>query len=359
MVWLVIIILNLLSWFSESFSTWYVDHITMIWVNTYSRLTGLVPISVGEIMLTAGIVLIILLVIFLILHIFLRKRRKYVSFAKGYYKTIICIFTVIVLLMTLNCQILYHAAFIDPNPQKDSRRYTIEELQILRDHIVEKCNEYSVLMDRGSDGYVVYSGDMQQTAKDSLCGISGIYPKLSGFYPDVKTMIYSPLMCQMYMAGYYFPFSLEANCNGYMYIMNFPSTYCHELSHLHGYIYEDEANFISFLACINSDDDFFRYSGYLSVLNYVYNAYWDYIEDWDAYALQPQTNELVDRDNIFLTEDIWHKVEEESVLDTETVDEISDNFTDATLKVNGVSDGMASYSRVVGLLLEYYDGILY
>ena len=37
----------------------------------------------------------------------------------------------------------------------------------------------------------------------------------------------------------------------------------------------------------------------------------------------------------------------------------SNQFTETTLVINGVSDGMKSYSRVVQLLLEYYDGILY
>ena len=41
---------------------------------------------------------------------------------------------------------------------------------------------------------------------------------------------------------------------------------------------------------------------------------------------------------------------------TEIVEEVSDTFTDTTLKLNGVSDGMVSYSRVVRLLLQYYNG---
>lgn len=71
------------------------------------------------------------------------------------------------------------------------------------------------------------------------------------------------------MMGYYFPFSMEANYNGTMYIVNKPSVICHEFAHLKGFMQEDEANLIGYLACINSDDAFFRYSGYMGVLNYV------------------------------------------------------------------------------------------
>ena len=56
---------------------------------------------------------------------------------------------------------------------------------------------------------------------------------------------------------------MEANYNDVMYIMNKPDTFCHELAHLRGYIYEDEANFIGYLACVESEDAFFQYAGYL------------------------------------------------------------------------------------------------
>ncbi len=61
-------------------------------------------------------------------------------------------------------------------------------------------------------------------------------------------------------------------------------------------------------------------------------------------------------DNIFLTEESWKKVEDNAVIETETVKKAADTFVDTTLKVNGVGDGKASYNRVVELmLLEYYS----
>ena len=73
-------------------------------------------------------------------------------------------------------------------------------------------------------------------------------------------------MCQMYMCGYYFPFSMEANYNDVMGIMKKPAI-CAMNWRISGDISnEDEANFIAFLACVESDDAAFQYSGYLSVL---------------------------------------------------------------------------------------------
>lgn len=130
------------------------------------------------------------------------------------------------------------------------------------------------------------------------------------------------------MLGYYFPFSMEANYNKVAYVTNLPVTMCHELAHLKGYIQEDEANFIGFLACISSDDLLFQYSGYLSVLNYVNNDFYEAVgEDYERYMAEVQIDRQVYEDAVFV---------------------------ETSLKLNGVDDGMVAYSRVVDLLLQWY-----
>lgn len=157
------------------------------------------------------------------------------------------------------------------------------------------------------------------------------------------------------MLGYYFPFSMEANYNDVAYILNQPSSMCHELAHLRGYIFEDEANFISYIACVESDDIIFQYSGYLSVLNYLDNDFYRAINgNRDRYYEQVPIKEQVHIDNVFVKDEEWERINGKAVLDTELVDEVSDAFIDTTLKVNGVSDGAVSYSRVVNRLLQYY-----
>lgn len=360
-IWLITAALNAAAFLIPGFANWYIGHITPLIVSSYGRLTGLVPFSVGEIMLTIAVALVCATVLGALLLIFLHRSGVFKKFVFGLFKADIVIITIVALIMTLNCSILYRADTVDPNPDTETRQYTAGELLALRNHIVSKCNEYSELIERGEDGYAVYNGDLQETAKASMQNIASIYPGLSGFYPDVKLMMYSSLMSQMYMEGYYFPFSMEANVNSMTYIVNKPEAFCHELSHLHGFIFEDEANFLSFLACTESGDDFFIYSGYMKALNYVVNAFSPYVSSMneEERASFVKTNELVNKDNIFLTSEMWETVESGSLLSTETVSKASNSFTDTTLKLNGVSDGIASYSRVVGLLLEYYDGILY
>ena len=57
-----------------------------------------------------------------------------------------------------------------------------------------------------------------------------------------------------------------------------------------------------------------------------------------------------------MSEESRAAVEKHAIFDTETVRSAADTFIDQNQKLNGISDGKASYTRVVGLLLSYYSG---
>ena len=277
-------------------------------------------------------------------------------------------------LMTLNCTILYHAtpfsekyfaiekATDDVNENTDTGNtaetkkgtYTLQDLTALR-NMVEKCNELSGQMQRTEEGEIIYEGNMRKKAISDMQALGETYDALQGFYPMPKPLYFSDFVSQQYMLGYYFPFSMEANYNKVAYVTNLPVTMCHELAHLKGYIQEDEANFIGFLACISSDDLLFQYSGYLSVLNYVNNDFYEAVgEDYERYMAEVQIDRQVYEDAVFVRKEDWDRIEKEAVVDTEVVDAVSTGFVETSLKLNGVDDGMVVYSRVVDLLLQWY-----
>lgn len=348
----------IISWLSTSFSDWYTDNIFPIWINTYGRFTSLFPFSVGEIMIFAGVLWLAILLVFLLILLVMffsclfKKNTNFFhtpNVIKKYLKATSWILTIVYLIMNLNCFVLYHCTQIPSN-----QSYTLEDLTLLRDHIVTILNESSTNFDRDDSGNIIYSGDMQEEAILSLQNLSGSYPRAKGYQVTPKILASSVFMSQQYMQGYYFPFSMEANINGLMSIGNKPFTMCHELAHTRGYIYEDEANLIGFFACINSDDAFFKYSGYLSVLNYVNNAFYKSV-DLETYKSHIKVSDLVWYDDEFLTSDAWNYVNSHSLFSTETVKEAADTFVDTSLKVNGVKEGKLSYDHVVDLLITYYD----
>lgn len=405
-----ILVLNIAAWNSTAFCDWYIAHIFPIWVNTYGRLTGIFPFSVGEWLILAGLILLAAAAVLAVpclgcgavrlARICGRKfgggapadgrgseearrtgRKDFLGFVAGFYRFFGWTLTAVCLIMTLNCLILYHASTFSRHYfGEDDGEYTSVELVALYNRVAEECNRLAGEMQRNEAGEVVYSGlrgteisvrdaagwekglaEMADEAVGLMQELGKQYPQLDGWYPRPKAMLFSDFMCQQYMQGYYFPFSMEANYNDVMHILNIPSTMCHELAHLRGYIYEDEANFIGYLACVQSENSFFQYAGYLSVLNYLYNDIYklrttapDAYERTVAEIAPVAVSEQVWKDNIFVADAEWDRINGKALLDTEFVDAAADVFVDTNLKVNGVSDGMFSYNRVVRLLMQYY-----
>ena len=143
------------------------------------------------------------------------------------------IFLALVWVMTCNCFLLYHSSAFEDRymEQVRSENYSKAELAVLRDYIVVNANELAEQMERDADGYLIYKGDMNQAAVEAMQQVGTDYGRLQGYYPQPKEIYFSELLSQTYRMGYYFPFSMEANYNGTMYIVNKPSVICHEFAH--------------------------------------------------------------------------------------------------------------------------------
>lgn len=370
------VVINVFAWNSTAFCDFYVSRIFPIWLNTYGKWTSGFPFSVGEIMIVLAVALLcvfVMLCLVAVIFLFHKKEQKkkqdwtvkaeykWLRFQKvfrNYSAFFACLLVAITWIMTLNCYILYHCTTFEEKYWQDviaKEEYTIEELGQLRDFVVTRVNQYSKMMERDENGLIIYDGNMEEEAIRAMQNLGEEYPQLAGYYTTPKKISASEFLSQQYMKGYYFPFSLEANYNDVMYIMSKPATMCHELAHTKGFIYEDEANLIGFLACLHSDDILFQYSGYLSVLTYIDN---DFIKSIDhnkaIYDSHVKISSQVKKDRVFLTEDAWTKVEKKAVISTETLKKASDTFTNTTLVLNGIEQGSASYREVVGLLLDYY-----
>lgn len=372
-----VIMLNYLAWRSREFCDWYIDHIFPVWLNTYARLTSALSISVGEIMLILAVGITAFGIGFFIYNLI--RRGKYTTGLLKYGRTYAWIVLVVGYVMTLNCFILYHATgfsqkymvketgtmVVDMSDTavvevdtKGKSAYTRKNLATLRDYLVEQCNTLADQIDRDEQGTAVYSGDLIAESVHAMEAMGQQYDRLSGYYVTPKYLKCSEFFSQQFIMGYYFPFSMEANINSVMYITNVAPTVCHELAHTKGFIFENDANMIGYLACIQSDDTFLQYCGYLSVLNYVNNDFYKSVNK-STYKKHVRISDRVADDNVFLTREDWQAVEKKAVVKTSTVKKVSNNFLNTNLKLNGVDEGIQQYNEVVNLLLDYYDGILY
>jgi len=351
----VMIILNIVSWMSTGFSDFYVMYIFPYISSAFSFISGIFPFSIGEIMIIALIILafvgIPLFVILIIVRADSRKRTA------GIFTSAVLFITVFIISTeTLNCFIMYHCTTFSERyfNTSDHRRSDLIKLYKI---LIDETNDLADQIARDENGSFILTDDVNECAKDAMKKASENYPQLKGYYPDAKAVMNSYLMSQAGLMGIYFPFSLEANYNADMCPVNLPNTICHEYAHLKGVIQEDEAGFIAFIASSMSASADFRYSGYLNALEYVHNQiYQNNITE--AYYLTDTISENVKHDLFsFLPESYWEENKEKEIISTETIDTISSSAADTSLKMNGVEDGIESYSRIVDLMLDYYKSI--
>ena len=373
-----VVIVNVLSWYSEGFGDKIRRSVFQVTQYIQGHISSVFSFSVGEFLLFLAVLLLLgglVLSVVCCVELCLKKvsgreedggeswgrLRRIAGGVRRYFYVLAWIGGVMGIIMSINCFVLYHcSSFQESYMPVREREYTVGELALVRDHVVRQCNELAECMERDENGEISYGEDMGQRGIEQMQRLGQEYPLLSGYYPTPKKFTFSGFFSQQYMMGYYFPFSMEANYNDVMYIANVPATICHELAHVKGFIYEDDANFIGFLACTSSEDAFFRYSGYLSVLDYLNADLYESLgKSKEAYLSYERCSDLVQRDNVFLTQRAWAEVESRAVLETETVKRASQSFLETNLQANGIEEGTASYGDVVEQLLRYYDGVLY
>ena len=337
---------------SNSFADFYADNIFHYISVPYAFFSGLFPFSLGEIMIVALLLLFVLgIPALLIILIFCKKlRKKAASFSLT---LVMWILAFVCGVQSLNCFSLYGCTRFSER-YFPSSEHNSEQLKQLYAMLISEANELAEEVPRDENGVFTLTVDPDTECKKAMLKISDKYPQLKGYYPRPKPILFSYFMSQTGTSGMYFPFSMEANYNADMVSGIKPSVICHEYAHLKGFMQEDEANFISFAATQESDCVEVRYSGCLDALEYVNNEIFtsgtDLGDDWKL-GISPKVQSDWYR---FLPDNYWEENEEKEVFSTETVSTVSDSVSDSSMKLNGVEDGIQSYSRMVNLLLDYY-----
>ena len=161
-------------------------------------------------------------------------------------------------------------------------------------------------------------------------------------------MLLSKPMSYAHLLGMYSYYTGEANINMDFPDYTLPFTCAHEMSHQRGIAKEDEANFMAFLVCLESDDPYIRYSGYLGVYEYVINAL--YKADKDLYSELIGTLDRKIRYELIAYSDFFEKYRES------TASKVTGTVNDTFLKSQGQQAGTLSYDLVTELAVAYYCG---
>ena len=345
------------------FAEWYAVHIYQKLTAVTGRVTGLAPFSVVEIGLYVLLILLPVTGIGAVVKSvrFGQGGENALCWASGLFLTA----SALLFLYAANCGVNYQRESFSEKTGLAAKQYTAEELKQVCLWLTEEVNALAGQVERGGSGEMILAAPAEEkqdaaaaeyeemplqvlgdTAVQAMTDLAEEYPDMKGYYPHPKPVCVSEILSYQNLSGVYSPFTIEANYNADMVDYNIPFTLCHELSHLRGFMQEEEANFIAFLACIGSDNRDFEYSGYLTGWVYCMNALrradaeeWQQVREWLDEAAEADLRE---------NSRFWEYYDG-------AVAEVSDKVNDTYLKANGQSEGVQSYGRMVDLIIAYAE----
>ncbi len=357
--------INLMYRNSTVFATEYSNNVYPYIVKVLGFVFSIVPFSVFELLIIVaigGLLFFLGKLIYLLIKYHTKSTRFYFLYHfKKYLLNLICIVLVCLCVYSLTCGINYYRIPFSTCANFKLKTHSKEELKALCSILVEDANKYSQLIATDDDHiFSLDDVDTRTTAAVAMENLSVKYPCLSDYYPKAKPILFSPVMSYQNICGIYSPFTIEANYNNEMTDLEKPFTICHELSHLSGFMREDEANFIAYLGCMESDNVEFKYSGTVMALIYVSNQVYSNCGSKEYNEIMGKLDKQILRD-LNHQSNFWREYEEKRqkfTIADKTVADISSDINNSYLQSNGQTDGVKSYDRVTDLLLAYYENDL-
>ena len=338
------LILLIISKSSYAFCDFINSTVCAVYRFVMAKISSILPFSIFEVLIYL-VLPIVALLIFLAVKVFRDKvaRIRYVLTLLG------------VVLLLYSTYIL--ALGIPYNVTPLAYRLELPSVKVAEDNLydtakllLDESNALAERLEFDESGAAVmpYSTDeLSRKISAAYDSLSEKYDFIPGYSSRVKPIATKDAMSQLHILGIYSYFTGESNINVHYPDFNIPYTTAHEFAHQRGIAREDEANFIAFLVCLESDDDFIRYSAYVRLYDYVASAL--YRTDKDRYY------DLLDG--------MSDAVRGELIADSEVYERFADNLlgkisnkiNDLYLKANG-TEGEISYGLVTRLAVAYYAG---
>lgn len=339
-------LLQILGRSSERFAYLYSTTVYRFLVSVLGRFMSVFPFSVVEI----GLYLLILSAAGGLIYAAGCMIRRRLTVWQGLGRIGAAAFftaSVLFLVFTLEGGINYYRTPFSKEAGFSMDQSSQDQLAALCRLLVREINEAADGIDSDEEGLLVLPENLTETARRTMYGLGDLYPWLDGYYPAPKPILISRILSVQKIQGIYSPFTIEANYNQEMPTVDIPVTICHELSHLRGYMREEEANFIAYLACSRSDDAAFRYSGAILAWIHCSNALY---RDGGAGIYSELYAELCDaaKRDLAARSLFWKQFDGK-------VAEASNRVNDTYLKMNRQEAGTKSYGRMVDLLLALYE----
>lgn len=339
-LFIIALAIKLVSLFPEWIEKWYAGEIYPRIAKVLRLLTGWVPFSIGDILYAVWAVMLLLFVLDLFKAIFRKRKDRSYFWLKTakHVTTVLRIYIIFNLFWGLN----YNRLEVGQQLGLKEETYGKEELAALTDELIGKMNN---LRNQLSDSVVYPSREtvFHQVAdaynrlavKDSFFAYKNI---------SIKSSLYGKLGNRLGFLGYYNPFTGEAQLNTKIPQFLFPFVACHEVAHQLGYAYENEANFVGYLAAKETKDPIFQYSVYFDLYTYANGELYQY-DSTAARNNYQRLDTLVRRD--------VHELRNYYKQMKNPFEPVIRMLYGEFLKMNNQPKGIQTYNEVVGQLLAY------
>ncbi len=318
-----------------------------LFANSLGWLLSLLPFSVLEILillLGCGAVYYVVRIIVGICRNRAEWKGRLYRFLLNVFGAASVVYFGFVLFMGLN----YYRASITDYLELTVQKSTKEELYDLCELLVYDCNFYRKQLPEDEEGVArLQDGGFYETAnaaRDAYAALEKEIPVLDAADVRNKPLLTSRLFSMALTTGIYIPFESGINVDVPPYTV--PATMLHELTHFRGFMRENEANFLGYLACMRSERADFRYSGSLMAFEYAFDALYD--EDLElAKKIANLCDAGVIRD--IRAENAYWEPYRNTV-----VSEVTGEIYEGYLQSNDQQSGLKSYGEMIDLLLAYY-----
>ncbi len=330
----------------DGFADFYGFNIYPAVVNIFARISGVFPFSVAELMVIAGVLLALFAIVYFIVGMIRRKGRRR-KFLLSSLSSVLLVGGILLFEFAYGMGINYSRKPFSQIAGLTTGKYTKQQVREVLEYSISQLTKAGEAVTLDSNGNVTVPDDYSARAVAAMKKLGENYDSLDSYYAGVKPVMLSELMCYGHITGIFTFYSMEANIN----TLNTPEELghaaCHELSHMTGFMREDEANYIAFLACRDSGDPYLTYCGWYDIVIYLLNAYYpdatgsEYAE---VYYMIPEAAQK----QLVMQSEFWGKYETD-------FGEAAETMNDIYLKINDQSDGTKSYGRVVDLVIaDYY-----
>lgn len=344
LIFAVSVVLYIIFTQSPTFSDWFNKYISQGGRIVFSLLTSWIPFSFAE-----------LLLILLPFWFYLSIRIGFKHYGDTnrsmltYLGIILSVVLIFGILFIWNFAAGHHGTTLDKKLDLERTSSTAHELyqasQILSEELTVLSEKITFLESGHSlmpDSYA----EMNDKLLDAYERFCQKHDFINTFSSRAKTVMLSEPMSYTHITGVYTFFTGEANINIHFPDYTIPFTTAHELAHQRGIAREDEANFIAFLVCMESDDPYIRYSGALNLYEYVMSALAS--ADYELYQKAYYKLPLTVRDERAAYSAFFEKYRDNIAAD------ITETTNDLYLQSQGTAEGSKSYGMVVDLAVAYF-----